>query len=1384
VLEAVHGPGSAITLRDALLRAAAVSYSPAQCRGLKERLDASPPATKALLDQAVAVLPPTGPGRPPPLPPIAGTDARPAADPRVSLMDLVTAAAASTPSGRDDEHVLRLGAAPLRNARWPRNLAMEEIAAGAVAWGGLRVACGDTVTSDVLRRWTVLAPLSGQSRRVYVQVSGTSLLKPIFEGGCRSPRAAASAPPPPAPAREAAGAAAPSALDRKRPRPIDDDEDDDATPDATPDDELALRRRLQTSAASTDNADNSTPAPCLPPRQHRRSAPRRMVVPLLRALALRGRRGVAGDGAARTAVTGLIPARWRDRLARAGIDLASPCQDATSVVISSTPCSRSSTAEELSTPTELPSPPPQPPLCPPPPPCRRRARRRPPPWLRRLIRRRTAMAATALALDPPSTADADMPKIEGESVVSCHSTPRRLRSAAAHADAASAARSLRALLETPLLEGPGSSIPHGSPHSAPGLPLDHPLPALLARHGGPTVAAASVLLRVTVLGGGPARLPTVALDSTSTSPAVPTLAPRTAPATAHHLKRAISGAGARTKAPPPWALPRPPRHLPSRARSALPHVMALLRRFETLPWNRLLARHCPVDPGRPGPSPPERVGRFAWAVLRWTVPATLLGDAKARRRLAACVARLVLARRWQRTTLGDAHEAAALPSSRLPWRRPPYGGRASGAADHRDAVRWLWFLLAWIALPSIRACFHIVESGTGRHALAYYRSPVWGAMRATAEGRILDAELAPVDRASALALLRRHRLAHGTLRFLPKTRPGELRAVTRLGRVEDLPRSDAFALRGVFLRPANLALRSAHAVLKHRCANAPYLLGCAVQGPGDVLARLRPFLRRWKARDARLASEGKPPARPHVFTADVSRAFDGVSHDAVIRAVERALGMNDFKTTEAAGPPPPPPSWTVRTVFAASVSARTGSAWAGRRLVVRSEGADGQPLESIGDALRRRGAAGAPSVVESAPLGTVLVDTGRRERVTCDGVLAQVRAHVCEGLVRSGGDSRGRWYTKSRGLPQGSILSQLLCGLVVGDCERRYLAAGLAADEDAPLHQKEGEGERGRGPGEDPSFPLDLLSTDTLHPYTIILRMVDDWLVVTSCPRRARWLAARLSRGFPAEGIVTRPDKTFANFPTPRASVWEESRVMARSPEPGPDGEPCVRWCGFALGVRSLVVSADYARLLGKGDGSLARGIGRVPPRRRGGGSEAAADARAALATRAAGFLAPGAALPPLLVDPLLQGPLQARVNVYRALLLAAMKTCAALAALPRQPPGPRVTLAAVDAALAAAPAALRAAARGCRCGEGNSKGTGEGKRCGNSQGRLSSTHLRYLGLRAFCTVLGRRRERHVAALAVFDARLAEPRMRRAARHLRGLADAPRHAELLKGVRF
>jgi len=762
------------------------------------------------------------------------------------------------------------------------------------------------------------------------------------------------------------------------------------------------------------------------------------------------------------------------------------------------------------------------------------------------------------------------------------------------------------------------------------------------------------------------------------------------------------------------------------------------------------------------------VARFVWAVIKRIVPFALLGGTCGRIAIRRLVRRLCALRRYQTMSLHAAMQRMPLRAwaiLRAYGVAPARETKSSGAAHARRVAKLVRFVVMDLCVPLIKSHFYVTEGESHRGRVFYYRKPVWSAVRSAALRTSMKGSYRLVRKRALLNLLRSRSLGVATLRLLPKP-SGVVRPIANLGRGAafyiPIKAAQKKKLRGIagitrgedgiVIRPpprappqppqpgtmmevkyasVNKALRPLFSVLRAETQAAPALLGSAVCDYGALYSRLAPFIRAQRVfttsaaprqsgssgggARARTASPLQPGVRRPVFlvAADISRAFDTLPLDKLCALGERLLASNQYSVIRYTQVTPAP-------------SGRLRCRWA--NVAVSSNSREtGQGTTSLADAvcvdkptvfshhacvfpMWRRGLC--TDLVSHCTLQSscaVLVDNALQQRVTRSELVRQLREHLGSTLVRLG----GAFFVQQVGVPQGSILSTLLCSALYADMEANHSLGGAGSS-----HAQRTSTAMMDASGDD---------------QTLLLRWVDDFLLMTTDPDVATTFLHNLTGGFPEYGASVSVAKTCINF-----DAWApDGKRMPRNELVTPDGRRHVKWCGLLIDSVTLEVQADNSRMMAVPLSDTVQTPGRD-------GSAPGS----ILATRLRGYLRPKAAA--LLFDAELNGPATAAVNIHQCFLVAALKFHAFVSDAMQWRQHGLLAAAIVDAlryGTRLVSSRLRAA-------------PGAPKLHPALQGRA----IKYLGMVAFQRILSRRQSRYIPLLAWLKRELGSKAMRAVAR--------------------
>lgn len=141
------------------------------------------------------------------------------------------------------------------------------------------------------------------------------------------------------------------------------------------------------------------------------------------------------------------------------------------------------------------------------------------------------------------------------------------------------------------------------------------------------------------------------------------------------------------------------------------------------------------------------------------------------------------------------------------------------------------------------------------------------------------------------------------------------------------------------------------------------------------------------------------------------------------------------------------------------------------------------------------------------------------------------------GMNRNGGNGNGDTnssdiYHQQIGIPQGSVLSNLLCNLVYEELELKLLKDIFSINPSVCLDDDE----------EDVENESQYSIPKTRFPPSMLVRFTDDFLFATTSKAHAERFLKSMIRGFPEYGATISPEKSIINF-TPGGSC-SETKIM------------------------------------------------------------------------------------------------------------------------------------------------------------------------------------------------------------------------------------------------
>ncbi|XP_029299449.1 telomerase reverse transcriptase [Cottoperca gobio] len=541
-------------------------------------------------------------------------------------------------------------------------------------------------------------------------------------------------------------------------------------------------------------------------------------------------------------------------------------------------------------------------------------------------------------------------------------------------------------------------------------------------------------------------------------------------------------------------LRKKPKKLPLRFFNMVPKFSQLLRQHRRCPYSRILQKMCPVVEERgagqgelssllPQHCAPHRVYLFVRECLSAVIPQELWGSDHNRLNFFFRVRCFLRSGKFERLSLSELMWKMTVND--CDWLKITKTGRVPPSElSYRTQIlgQFLAWLLDGYVVGLVRAFFYVTESVGQKNAIRFYRQEVWAKLQDLAfRGHLSKGQMEELTPAQVASLPKGTVISR--LRFIPKT--DSLRPITRVVGADAKTR----LYRG--------CVRDLLDMLRACVRSTPSLLGSTVWGMTDIHKVLRS-----------LAPALKDEPQPLYFVkVDVSGAYESLPHDKLIEVIGQAVT------------PVQDELFTVR---------RYAKIWADFH-----EGLKKSFVRQADFLVDNMGSTNMKGFLTSLQKSGKIHHSILVEQYFCSDLhgreALQFFTQMLTGSVVQFGK---KTYRQCRGIPQGSVVSSLLCCLCYGHMEN-------------------------------------FLFKDITEKKGCLMRLVDDFLLITPDLRKAQTFLKILLAGVPQYGLVVNPLKVVVNFQV-SGSVTSCPGIRVLPPH-------CLfPWCGLLLDTHSLDVYKDY----------------------------------------------------------------------------------------------------------------------------------------------------------------------------------------------------------------
>ncbi|EEP82887.1 predicted protein [Uncinocarpus reesii 1704] len=555
-------------------------------------------------------------------------------------------------------------------------------------------------------------------------------------------------------------------------------------------------------------------------------------------------------------------------------------------------------------------------------------------------------------------------------------------------------------------------------------------------------------------------------------------------------------------------------------------IQKLQKRHQHCSYVELLKHYCPIEsrstesqqsdaPLTDFATPIAGVSAFCRAVFQKLIPNDLFGvgedGGRNREMILRQVDSFIRLRRFESLSLHDVSQGFKINCIR--WLIPPRKANSTDKLCLSDKLKrseifleFIYYLFDSLLIPLIRSNFYVTESNVHRNRLFYFRHDVWKKLIEPSVAQLKATVFEEVKKETAARTLSRGALGCGSLRMLPK-RAGARPIVNLRKRAAVKSKWNGRMELGPSV---NTLLGPVFQVLNCEKAQRSELVGSGMGSARDMHVRLKAFRKRLE-RDGMMMKGG---GRLYFAKLDVQACFDTIPQKRLLQLVDGLISEDEYRVSKYVEVGPS-----------------------------RQCGLDGQPGRKLGKPVRKFVSKAAPSMDFKTPYdfvtgesnlamkrNAVFVDTGYQKRHETEDLLATLEQHVRNNHVKMG----KKYFRQKHGIPQGSVVSGILCTFFYGEHEREELGF-LNCNE------------------------------------ALLLRLVDDYLLITTDKGLATRFLQVMLEGNPEYGISVALGKTLVNFEATihghRIPRLEEGSAQNQFP-----------YCGNLIDTQTLAISKDRTR--------------------------------------------------------------------------------------------------------------------------------------------------------------------------------------------------------------
>ncbi len=424
--------------------------------------------------------------------------------------------------------------------------------------------------------------------------------------------------------------------------------------------------------------------------------------------------------------------------------------------------------------------------------------------------------------------------------------------------------------------------------------------------------------------------------------------------------------------------------------------------------------------------------------------------------------------------------------------------------DHEAAIELMKSVMQWVycnfLIPLVRSTFYCTDTEFTGDQLMYFRKPLWSQIRNLAM-KHFSRQFQPVRANDIASVLQASSFPCSSLRLLPKVKG--IRPIALLCKPDERISKYDGAQKSSWERrlSTNKSLCKVFDVLSHEHSQKPKRFGAGLHGLHDLHGKLLDYLQKLK----------KPASEFFFVSVDIKHCYDNINQQYLLELMDRIITKEEYAIQEH------------------TILHLTNSASKVKHQQKKSIGATGDIVNFLE----------INKTYAKDQRNAVFLDKVRCEVASKTDLLHQIQEHLLKNLLVMKDEIGSKLYIQKIGIPQGSVLSSLLCNFYYGDIEESLLDGVFEGD---------------------------------TREQNLLVRIIDDFLLITTDENIAKRFLRKLVTGSESLGVQINKTKTKTSHDLDVFSISQKPHILKMNQQ------TFFPWCGFAFNTKSCEVQIDYGR--------------------------------------------------------------------------------------------------------------------------------------------------------------------------------------------------------------